>query len=56
MLHSLTLPAILLASQAMALNSTFAYVSGFFATDDPNADPNVIGAVSKTWLAECARG
>ena len=46
MLCSLILPAILLASQAMALNSTYAYVPGFFAQDDPSADPDVIGPVS----------
>ena len=40
----------------MALNFTFAYVPGFFEQDDLNADPNVIGAVSEMWLAECARG
>jgi len=27
----------------MASNFTYAYVPGFFAQDDPNADPNVIG-------------
>ncbi|KAF9646505.1 phosphoglycerate mutase-like protein [Thelephora ganbajun] len=29
----------------MTLNSTYAYVPGFFAQDDPKADPNVIGAL-----------
>jgi len=56
MLRSLILPAVFLASQAMALNFTYAYVPGFFAQDDPNADSNLIGAVSETWLANCARG
>jgi len=56
MMCSLILLAVLLASQAMALNSTFAYVPGFFVQDDPNANPNLIGAVSEMWLAECARG
>jgi hypothetical protein len=51
----LILPAVLLASQAMAFNFTFAYVPGFFAQDGPNTDPNLVGAVSKMWLA-CARG
>ena len=46
MLCSLILPAVLLASQAMALNSTYAYVPGFFAQDSPGVDPNAIGAVS----------
>ena len=40
----------------MALDFTFAHVPGFFAQDDPNADPDVIGAVSEMWLAECTRG
>ena len=35
MLRSLILPAVLLASQAMALNFTFTYVAGF-VQDDPN--------------------
>jgi len=56
MLRSLTLPAVLLASQAMALNSTFAYIPGFFAQDDLSADPNVMGAVSETRLPECIKG
>ena len=56
MLHSLILPAVLLADQAMTLNFTFAYVPGFFAQDDLDADPNVIGPVSEMWLAGCARG
>ena len=56
MLRSLILPAVLLASRVMALNFTFAYVPGFFAQDDPNADPSVISAVSEMWLAGCARG
>jgi hypothetical protein len=47
MLRSLILTAVLLTSQATALNSTFAYLSGYFAQDDPQADPNVIGAVSE---------
>jgi len=33
------------AIQAMALNSAYAYIPGFFAQDDPQADPNVIGAL-----------
>ena len=45
MLCSLILPAVLPASPAMALNSTCAYVPGFFAQDDPSADPDVIGPV-----------
>lgn len=45
MLRSLILTAVLLTSQAAALNSTYAYVSGYFAQDDPQADPNAIGAV-----------
>lgn len=53
MLRSLILPAILLASQAIALNVTYAYVPGFFAQDDPNADPEVIGAVRRAWLPKC---
>jgi len=40
----------------MTLNSTFAYIPGFFAQDDPNADPDAIGAVSETWSAECIKG
>ena len=56
MLCSLILPAMLLASQAMALNVTYAYIPGFFVQDDPNADPTVIGAVSETRLLERIRG
>jgi len=40
----------------MALNFTYAYVPGFFAQDKPNADPDVIGAVSKTWSLGCSGG
>jgi len=39
------LPILSLTSQLMALNCTYAYVPGFFAQDDPNADPNAIGAL-----------
>ena len=56
MLGSLILPVVFLASQAMALNFTYTYVPGFFAQDDLNADPNLIGAVSEARLANCARG
>ena len=45
--RSLILPAVPLTDQAMALNFTFAYVPGFFAQDDLNANPNVIGPVSE---------
>ena len=55
MLCSLILPAVLLASQTMALNSTYAYIPGFFAQDNTSADPNVIGAVRRTCLSECFR-
>ena len=55
MLLSLILPAVLLASEAMAINYTFAYIPGFFAQDAPNADPNAIGAVSETRHAERVR-
>jgi hypothetical protein len=53
MLRMLILAAALSASQAMALNSTYAYVPGFFVQDNPQADPNVIGAVRKRdyWCA-----
>ena len=54
MLRSLILLVVFLASQAMALN--FTYIPGFFAQDNPNADPNAIGAVSEAWLAKYARG
>ena len=27
--------------------ATYAYVPGFFATDDPQADPDAIGGVSE---------
>jgi len=43
MLLSLILPAVLLASEAMAANYTFAYIPGFFAQDDPNANASAIG-------------
>ena len=36
----------------MAQNCTYSYLPGFFAQDDPEADPNKIGAVSKMWLLE----
>ena len=58
MLCSLILPAVLLASQAMAQNFTYAYVPGFFAQDDPNANSSAIGPV-RTWqrvYQECSRG
>lgn len=55
MLCSLILPVVLLASQTMALNSTYAYIPGFFAQDNTSADPNVIGAVRRTCLPECFR-
>jgi hypothetical protein len=42
----------LLDIKAMASNSTYAYIPGFFAQDDPQADPDVIGAVSGTRLPE----
>ena len=45
MLCSLVLLAVLLAVQARAQNITYAHVPGFFAQDDPSADPDVIGAV-----------
>ena len=48
MLCSLMLAIALLGNQAMALNSTYAYIPGFFVQDDPQADPNVIGVVRKT--------
>lgn len=47
MLWSLMVAAVLLSSQTMALNSTYAYIPGFFAQDDPKADANAIGAVRK---------
>jgi len=40
----------------MSQNVTYAYVPGFFRQDDPTADPNVIGAVSKMWPLGCGRG
>lgn len=55
MLRSLILAAVSFAIQAMALNSTYAYIPGFFAQDDPQADPNVIGAVSETRFLERSR-
>ena len=54
MLLSLILPAVLLASEAMAANYTFAYIPGFFAQDDPNANASAIGPVSETRRAERA--
>ena len=48
MLRSLILAVVLLVSQAMALNSTYAYIPGFFAQDDPQANASAIGAVRKT--------
>ena len=48
MLCSLMLAVALLSNQAMTLNSTYVYIPGFFVQDDPQADPNVIGAVRKT--------
>jgi len=56
MLYSPALPAVFLASHAVAQNSTYAYIPGFFAQDDPSADPKVIGAVCKTRLLECSDG
>jgi hypothetical protein len=44
---SLILIAAFLATQAMALNFTYAYVPGFFVQDDPQADADAIGAVRK---------
>ena len=55
MLLSLILPAVLLASEAMAANYTFAYIPGFFAQDDPNANASAIGPVSETRRAERAK-
>ena len=55
MLCSLILPAILLAVQATAQKITYAYVPGFFAQDDPSADPNVIGPVSRMVSPEWSR-
>lgn len=49
---SLILATASLVSQVMALNSTYAYVPGFFVTDNPQADSNTIGAVSKMRLLE----
>ena len=48
------LPIVPLTSQVMALTCTYAYVPGFFAQDDPNADPNAIGAVRRARLPECS--
>ena len=50
MLCSLILPAVLLANQAMALNFTYAYIPGFFAQDDFNANATAIGPVGRTRL------
>ena len=47
MLCSVILSMVLLAVQARAQNITYAYVPGFFAQDDPSADPDVIGAVRR---------
>jgi len=35
----------LLTGQTMAPSPAYTYVPGFFAQDDPNADPNAIGAL-----------
>ncbi|KAF9779230.1 phosphoglycerate mutase [Thelephora terrestris] len=45
MFRSLILSAVLFIIQAMASNPTYAYIPGFFAQDDPQADPNAIGAL-----------
>jgi hypothetical protein len=37
------------------MNSTYTYVPGFFAQDDPNGDADAIGAVSETRFLECPR-
>ena len=52
MLWSLIFASVLLTSQTMAQNCTYSYLPGFFVQDDPEADPNKIGAVSKMWLLE----
>ena len=43
----------IVASEAMAINYTFAYIPGFFAQDAHDADSNAIGAVSEMRRTGC---